>query len=218
VSEPERTMYASADAKRFFWVPNDEKLPDGPFVIRSLTGKRHSVDEAALKPFELEEERAKEITQQELARITQRAGNLLAGAASLMREAVKKPATPPLSPKAETNIANALGITEEQLRKDPKALLDSLGTVAQGFAATLKEAISSDPAERDRAKERMEILANLVRQETGAESTPIEQMPEKIREYLANPETAAKVGEATEKLKQVSADLDRWAEQQRKKD
>ena len=82
-----RTMYASLDRKRFFYIPDDAGLPPGSFIVRSLKGAKLEVEEASLAEFELDEARAKDIVKAEVARIAKSTQTFLAGAAAAMREA-----------------------------------------------------------------------------------------------------------------------------------
>jgi hypothetical protein len=46
-------MWSTTDNKRWFEVPAEIGIPDGPFEIRDLLGRRRQVDADALMPFEL---------------------------------------------------------------------------------------------------------------------------------------------------------------------
>jgi hypothetical protein len=54
------TLWANTARRRFFLVPDEHPLPLGEFVLRTFTGREQRVDEAALAPYEVSEEQAKE--------------------------------------------------------------------------------------------------------------------------------------------------------------
>jgi hypothetical protein len=59
MSSAEATLWTTPDRDRFFLVPEDLELTAGPFLIRTPTERRASVDEAGLRVFEVSEEDAK---------------------------------------------------------------------------------------------------------------------------------------------------------------
>jgi hypothetical protein len=212
-------MYATRDQKRFFWIPDDQKPAPGPLLLRSITGQRLEVDEASVAAWELPEAEARKIVAEDLAVYAQKLGTFVAGAAETLRAAAAKPVPPPRRPNADATIARSLGITEEELRKDPQKVLGSLQTVLKGFLETLKEGTSDDPAARDRAKERMDILKELVQQQTGdpALAAKAEELPEKIGALLRDPKLEQGILDAAESLRRASEDIRAEIEADRKR-
>src|SRR5215217_6382078 len=63
------TLWADPPRNRFFLISEDHILPSGDLVLRTLTGREQRVDEAALPPFEVTEEQAKDWLKGEFGKI-----------------------------------------------------------------------------------------------------------------------------------------------------
>jgi hypothetical protein len=53
------TLWSDTPRTRLFLIPNDQQLPPGGFVIRTITGRKLEVDPASLAPFEITEDEAR---------------------------------------------------------------------------------------------------------------------------------------------------------------
>jgi hypothetical protein len=65
----EMTLWSNSVRSRFFLIPDDNSLPPGDFVLRTITGREQRVASAALAPFEVSEEQAKEWLKDEFGKI-----------------------------------------------------------------------------------------------------------------------------------------------------
>lgn len=209
-TEP-RTVYANSDQSQFYWIPDAAKLPAGPLKLRSLKGDRKDVDPAAAAAYEIPEDQAKAIVAEDLKQIARRAQDFLVGAAGLLRAAAK-PVTTAVKEqqqKSEMNFASALGMTPDEVREDPDKALDALKTTLTGLANTLRDRLQENDTEaRANAEDRIRAVAGKWKDIAGEEYTgPIEEFPEKLRAYLANPELAKQIEDAAKRLRELAAEL-----------
>jgi hypothetical protein len=123
-------IYASADRRRFFLVPDDVKLRSGDLTVQSLTGERVAADGAQLEPYQVDEATAR-------AQVEQRrrvAGDLVRelNAFAQAIERFGREAARPAAPERLGELLHACGLTEEDLARDPKAalarVLDHIGS------------------------------------------------------------------------------------------
>lgn len=56
---PTPTLWTDSARTRFFLIPDDRQLPEGKFLIKTITGRVIKVEEGALSDFEVTEEQAK---------------------------------------------------------------------------------------------------------------------------------------------------------------
>ncbi|MDP2308026.1 MAG: hypothetical protein Q8P18_18520 [Pseudomonadota bacterium] len=200
---PTHTLYATEDRKRFFYVPDDASLPSGDFVVRSLTGKKLTVDPVALDVFEVPEAEAMKLAQDVLLGFADKVRTAAMGVAKALTQ------PPKLHPEAvkarEERVAANLKLGREQLRDDPAALGAALKATFTGILQAAQETVH----EPEVAKERMKDVAEALRQEglipEGTDG--VEGLPERLRELLASEDTVAKLDEISQDLRKASAEL-----------
>jgi hypothetical protein len=210
VAEPaKKTLYADPSQTRFYWIPDDAAIPPGELVLRSLTGKRLDVSAAAVQDYRITEEQAKELTREVVARASKTASALLAGLGGMLQEASKRAAEvgrPPPGDR-EPKVADALGVTEDQLRNDPDAVVEGIKRAGQGLQQVLKEAIDTGREADAATRERVRRLAEMAGANIDATQTTVDELLEKLREFLANPELEKRVNDATTRLKDLADEL-----------
>ena len=108
----ERTLYASSDRKRFFWIPSGLTLPTGSLEISTLTRKKISVEESSALDYEIPEAQAKDLARQEMRRWA----GLKEQAVAAADGATKKVDG---STAIEKTLAGVLGISEKELAGNP---------------------------------------------------------------------------------------------------
>lgn len=210
--EPQRTMFATTDPKgrRFFWIPDDAVLASGPLLLRSLKGDRKEVDPNTVVRFELDEERAKTVVQQEMAGLARKANQFLTNAATAVRAAATAPPVDPAAQRsAEFNFASVLGMTPEEIRANPEKTIEALKATLTGMTSTLRDAAqTADPVARDVAKKRMEGISAYLRDQGGTEMAGgLESLPERLRTFLSDPDLEKRIREAAASLNQAAAEL-----------
>lgn len=78
-----RTLWTDPARGRYFLIPDEEQLPPGEFVLRTLTGRELRVGEAAAAAFEVSEAEAREWVKAEF-------GELLDGARAGLERLVER--------------------------------------------------------------------------------------------------------------------------------
>jgi hypothetical protein len=127
-------IYASADRRRYFLIPDDVKLRSGELAIASLTGERTAADAEQLAPYEVDEAtaRAQVEKRRQVAGDLVRELNAFAQAIERFGREAERPATP----ERLGELLRACGLTEEDLKRDPKAVLARVLDKIGGAVAT----------------------------------------------------------------------------------
>jgi hypothetical protein len=130
-------IYASADRRRYFLIPDDVQLRSGELAISSLTGDRLTADAAQLEAYEVDEAtaRAQVAQRRQVANDLVRELNAFAQAIERFGREAERPATP----ERLGELLRACGLTEEDLKRDPKlALARVLDKIGSAVSAELK--------------------------------------------------------------------------------
>jgi hypothetical protein len=85
------TLWANPMRSRFFLVPDEHPLPPGDFVLRTITGREQRVNSAALVPFEVSEEQAKEWLKDEFGKMLDSARGAVNRFVEKLRSGPEKP-------------------------------------------------------------------------------------------------------------------------------
>ncbi len=199
------TLYASENPQRFFLIPEEANLPPGTLNLRNLMGEKRGVDELVASAFEIGEEEAKEHARVVMADVGRKAKAVLAGAGQVLREVaraqrvgdiLRKPAT-----STEGNVADALGLTTEQLRTDPDAVMNGLKGIFDGLRVTL-EKLANEPGDEVGRKAILKAVNDAV-VANGGDPLPddVNAWPDRLRGFLDDPARIAELRAATEALK-----------------
>jgi len=204
------TLYANPSQTRFYLIPDDAEVPSGGLVLRSLTGRRKDVALDAVEVYEISEDRAKEITRLEIGRLTRQATGFLAGVGAFMQgvadRAKEHPEPPPHGPR-EANVAEALGITPDQLRNDPEAVIDGLKRMWSGLQVALKDALDTNKEADEATRARVRFIAEMAGADVDAAETTVEDLRTRIHDLLMSQELEKRVREATARLNEISAEI-----------
>ena len=208
----EKTLFSNADNSRFFHIPNSANLPDGEFALRSLRGKTVRVQEASVGIFEVPESEAKEIAGAEMEAIARRAGRFMSGAGSFLRgiaSALPSPQPPRPDPeKQQRIISDTLGVTPDQLRNDPEAVIEGVKEIGRGIETLLRDAVTSGVTDSEDIEARQKALVSFLTEHLGEEAgVTAETLPQKLRDFLTDPELESGVRKAAEDLKEASKRL-----------
>ncbi|MCO4746156.1 MAG: hypothetical protein KC912_15270 [Proteobacteria bacterium] len=206
-----RTLYSDPSNKRFFHVPDSARIPAGDFVLRSLAGKKLEVAEASVEIFEIPEDKAKDLAGVEMKRMAAAAGRFASGAGTFLRglaAQLPNPTPPPAGrEQRRTTIADALGVTEEQLSNDPTAVIEGIKNVGKGLEQLLKDAVSTSASDED-VEARQSALVEYMREQLGDDAAvSAETLPETLRNFLSNPELEERIRDAAAQLNQASEQL-----------
>ena len=131
-----KTLLSDQTRTRHFLIPDNENLPSGDFILRTLTGRQQNVDPEALEPYEISQEQAKAWLKDQFGQVLQSAKGAVMDALgrglAKMQEfeppqgepspsAKVKPTTP--DPSSGLSLLSALsGEPVERLRTDTEAL------------------------------------------------------------------------------------------------
>ncbi len=210
MTDAKKTLYADPSQSRFYLIPDDAGLPAGELALRSLTGAKLEVAAASAEAFRIDEAQAKELAREAIGKATRAASSFVAGLGGMLQEASKRAKDPthetgpgPREPK----VAEALGVSEDELRNDPDAVIDGLKRVGQGLQQSLKEILSSKPGADSATKERLAQLGAAVGWDPEAAGASVDDLKEKLRGLLANPELEERIQAATERLRAMSEEL-----------
>jgi len=191
----ERTLYASSDRKRFFWIPSGLTLPTGSLALSTLTRKSISVKESDALGYEIPEAQAKDIARQEMRRW---AG--LKDQAAAVADSVTKKSDG--STALEKSLAGFLGISEKELGSNPGILKERFEWLFQRLAEEAKESGSDDAL-----KGEINRLAGLIGTRLGMAtgevvSAVVTELPEEINALLSDPRIEKAVRAGTKGLEE----------------
>jgi hypothetical protein len=209
--EAQRTMWATTDrdARRYFLIPDGTALAAGPLVLRTLKGEKKEVDPAAVASFEVDEERAKAVVQEEMASLARKANSFLTSAAAAIRAATAPAPDAPGRKEAEFNFASVLGMTPDDVRAHPEQAVEALKATLNGMTSTLRDAMQTqDPIAKDVAKKRMEAVSSYLSAQGGGEfKGTLESLPDRLKAFLADPDLEKRIREASQQLKDAADEL-----------
>jgi hypothetical protein len=179
-----RTLWATVDQSRFVHVPDDARLPEGPLVVRSLTGREQRVEPVAIEVFEVPGDEAKAIIGEQLKAFFGKAKTVATAALAALRTpapSTGEPAAPPLT-------------------------LEGLKEIARDLERAAKEAVETPEV----AEARMAQISGALRKEGVGEdvAAAVEKLPERLREALASEELSAAVDDLSAQLREASRRLD----------
>ncbi len=217
------TLYATDPATRFFFIPDDAHILPGKLVLRSLAGKELQVDGVVAAVWEVTEDEAKEIAARHIRAFSANIGRALRGAKSVLEEVGKTqqrvaegvaegaagPAGGQAAGPAQADlIAEALGISPEQLREDPTAVKDGIQRAFSALLADMKALVNAEQPGQEVLQGRLERLSTVLREQGwGDAGDTLERLPEVLRAGLSDPELEAEVRAASARLREVADDL-----------
>ena len=85
------TLWSNHDRSRFFLIPDDRSLPNGPFELKTITGRQQFVDETTVLTFELSRDDAKAWLNNQLSQVLATANKTIINAIHRWRS----PSSPP---------------------------------------------------------------------------------------------------------------------------
>lgn len=193
-------VYANESQDRFFQIPDDATLPAGPLVLRTLSGGRLEVDEAAATAFEIPEALAKALVKEEVAGFARKAagalsslGGILSAVGQGARPAPRDPAAPPQV------LAESLGLSPEALRTDPDAVAAGFKHLLDGLRDTAIDALRDAPEARVATRQRIDAFVSGMGSGAPAPED-LEKLLESVRTALGDPALEARIRAASDKL------------------
>jgi hypothetical protein len=127
-------VFATQDRKRFFLVPEEVKLRAGGLPVQSMTGDVRRVDGEQIKPYEVDEQAARQHVEGRLAAVETLRRELLNFAAHLEQFGRDLASEPP--PEKVAALLQLAGVSEAELTRDPTGSLKKIVNKLQ--SATLE--------------------------------------------------------------------------------
>ena len=202
------TVYTNSTQDRFFQFPDGSDVAEGDLLLRSLRGDTSHVDASAAAAFEVDEATAKDLVKQEVKAFTKNAATAFSTLGDVLRAATNKSVPKPSSeqtPPADV-LAQAIGVTGEQLRNDPSAVKAGLSTMLQGLVQAVQEATSDAPEDKERTEARLRTVAETLGADT-PDSSVVRQSMEKLSASLNDPALTAKIRDASSRIEEAAARL-----------
>jgi hypothetical protein len=211
MSTVKRTLYANKTHDRFFYIPQDAEIPEGTFEIGTLTGHMLQVTESAVSEFEVDETLAKDIASGVVKDVAQTAGRFMTSAADFIRSMSTGELSEADMERRQTrqsNVAEFLGVTRDQLQNDPEAVMEGIKSIGRGLKASLEQSIADNPVSQESAKARMDAFAQYAKEDLGIKlgDNPAE-LPKQLADILRNPELEASVRASTERLRNLATQI-----------
>ncbi|MFT6144247.1 MAG: hypothetical protein ACJAZO_001619 [Myxococcota bacterium] len=202
------TVYTNSTQDRFYQFPEGSAIADGELLLRNLRGDKRSVDEGAAAEFEVDEATAKALVKDEVRAFTKNAATAFSTLGEVLRAASEKSVPRPSAeqtPPAEV-LANALGVTPEQLRNDPAAVKLGFSSVLQGLAKAVQQATSDAPVNRERTEARVRTVAHAFGAQT-PDTNVVRESMDKLSASLNDPTLSAKIRDVSARVEEAAAKL-----------
>ena len=206
----DHTLYADSTQRKFYWVPKDAKLPKGDFQLMDLRRRTKMTSAAAAEAYRISETQAKEIARETMTTVSEQATNFVSKTAKAVHELQQGGFVPSSQSTngAADRLAASIGLTQEQLRTDPAAVKAGITSLFTGLSAAVAGAAQQEIDRSPQVKTALEAMKMAAEEEFGPQlGEKVAEWPEKVVEALRNPELEKGVREATEKLKEMAADL-----------
>lgn len=193
---------------RYFLIPIVQQILEGEFLIKSLTGTQKTVDLNCIAPFEITREEAKPYIQAELEKALKQTKQAFTTFTNFAATTQEKSSTDTQASQAPKNpLAALLGISQEQLNKNPDAVKESWQNLVQGFQDILQAATSSDSTHLDNAKTQMQRLQNYLQAQGIEVDDSIQELTNKLREKYHTSEFDPTLKASAEKLQEATQNL-----------
>lgn len=226
-------LWTNTDQSRYFLVPEGQELAEGPFALRTFSGEERSVDEAALAPFEIDEEQAKAHSVAQVEQVAANARdafsnylNLLADRADALvaeraaqqeatQGAVKQESEPPIPMSADL-VYDLLGLSPQD-GDNPEKVEEQLGNLLEGIKTFVQGVTSEDPTDVEPAREQMRAMRDKFDAHGVGTTDQMETLPDRLRadfqahkekgEQAWRDEVASTLQEAAGALEKAAAEL-----------
>ena len=99
-------------------------------------------------------------------------------------------------------------MTPDQLRNDPEAVIEGVKEIGRGIETLLRDAVTSGVTDSEDIEARQKALVSFLTEHLGEEAgVTAETLPQKLRDFLTDPELESGVRKAAEDLKEASKRL-----------
>lgn len=223
--ESTKTLWSDISRMRHFLIPDNESLPPGDFVLRTLTGRQHEVDPKFLEPFEVSQEQAKAWLKGQLGQVLQSAKGAVMDALgrglAKMQEfelpqsepspSAKVKPTPP-DPSPGLSLLSALsGEPVERLRTDTEALGRSIQKIVAELSGIFEDATASADDSLKNARRRVRTMRTILKEHGLAVSARADFIPDRLRAMVRSAEHRPDVDDAIAGLEALAQGVEQGA-------
>jgi uncharacterized membrane protein YukC len=212
-SKDKRSLWIDSKRKRYFLIPDNQKLARGNFIICTLTGIEKKVMQTAIAPFEIPESEVKAYLKAEVNQAMQEAKTAFSNLLSFSTQASEQAPSnsTPLShqtPSVPNIISSLLGITPEELQKNPEAAQTAFVNLYTDIKELLGESTEQNPAQVEATRSRVRSLRETLQAQGININEEIEELPVKLQEVLSSAEIEGYLHEIVTKLQDLTNQID----------
>jgi hypothetical protein len=183
-TKDKRSLWTDSTKSCYFIISNDENLPNGDFILYTLSGDEKKVDYAAITPFEITESEAQTYLQNEINQAIEDAKNAFSNVVTFSLE--KESAPSQSSTKPQTTIlelvATLLNITPQELQNNPASVQAGLQNLLTEFKEIIDSSLSEDAAKLALARGRMHSLQITLKAQGVDLGETLENFPDKLHD------------------------------------
>ena len=207
------SLWTDSKRSRYFLIPSNQKLSRGSFVICTLTGTTKKVTQTALAPFEIPETQAKAYLKAEVNQAMQEAKTVFANLVSFSTQTSEEaPSNPTPSsdqtPSVPNIISSILGITPEELQKNPEVAQTAFVNLYTDLKELLGESTKQNPAQVEATRSRVRSLRETLQVQGININEEIEELPENLQEVLSCAKIEGYLQEIVTKLRDLTDQID----------
>lgn len=206
------SLWTNSQRSRYFLIPDNQKLARGNFLICTLTGTEKKVMQTAIAPFEISESEAKAYLQSEMNQAMQEAKTAFSNLVSLSTQASEE-ALSNLTPSSDQTpsvpniISSLLGITPEELQKNPEAAQTAFVNLYTDLKELLGESTAQNPAQVEATRSRVRYLRETLQAQEININEEIKELPAKLQEELSSAKIEGDIQEIVTKLRDLTAQI-----------
>lgn len=193
-----KTLWSDVTGTRHFLIPDGQQLPSGEFILRTVTGRQQRVDPNVLASFEVTREEAKIWLQEQFGQVVEQAKgavmDMLRGGqtpppdfeapSSEQPASAKNEAPGPDSSPGMALFSALSGESVENLKSDTPSLLRGIHKLVTELGEIFEEAIASDDAQWESARQKVRELRSVFLQHGLRLSERMVEIPDWLREWV----------------------------------
>ena len=220
-----KTLWSDFTRTRHFLIPDNENLPSGDFILRTLTGRQQQVDPKALEPFEISQEQAKAWLKDQFGQVLQSAKGVVMDALgrglAKMQEfeppqgqkspsANERPKEPEPSPGLAL-LAALSGEPVERLRTDTESIERGIQKIVAELSGIFEDSVAPDNDSLDKAHQRIRTLRTVLKEHGLPVSARADFIPDRLREMVRSAEHRQDVKDTAAGLEALAQGIEQAA-------
>jgi len=199
---------------RYFLIPQNQQIKNGDYLIYRITGDEKKVDRAALKSFEITEEKANKLLLTEINQALEQPNNSLINLLTLATQTGSKKApsgSKPSSNKTDEGwniISTLLGVPQEALASKPQAAQESINKLLGGLKAIMEVATAQNSEQLEKLREQMHTVQQRLQNQGIQVDEDLEKLPNQLRECYLSTNSEQNLEEMSDNLRKFADQLD----------